>query len=544
MKYEQYAHKNEKGQIIIILAIAFVAILAITGLAVDGSLIYTARRTNQSTSDSSALAGAGAAAQYLKTANMAGFSCGTTVANTAKAKAVDAAKTSALQDGITLVTDDMTVSGVTTTCGVENGRKYIDVKTIVTTEVKPFFMGIVSTKPSLILAEATARVYINTSFAGGNAIVTTGTACSATDTGGGVFTSGTGTININAGGIYSASCISSSGSSKTLVTNGIMQYYGRGTKTFYVGSQVEYSKSNGILFAMNAPNFLLNDLDTTSGPSISAALTESYQLWSTYTGNPNIDESLWPKPTTQTVPTFDIEAMTVPSCTGLPARTFPTRTSSNKVYTVYPGIYSSITWNNWGDATVTFSPGVYCIDSQFTLGGGSDIFKMDNVVLYFRNTGGISFGGTVRPSLNNSTVYINNGNFVVGSGITLYANNITVYINQGNFTVDGAGTGLMSAPGCNTSDCGVGPSIPGVLLYMPSTNTGKVTIAGSGALEMTGTMYAPNSPYYISGDSGMQALNVQVIGRMVSVSGSSTINMDQSAATLYSQSSTTIQLLK
>ncbi len=536
--------KLETGQIVVILALAFVALLAISGLAVESSLVFNARRGNQSTSDSAALAGAGAAAQYLKTANMSGFSCGTTVANNAANAAVNAAITSAANDGITLLNNDLTISGVSTACGVEAGRKFIDVVTKVTTDVQPFFLSAVGKGASSVAAESTARVYVNTSFAGGNAMVTTGSACSKTNTGGGIFVSGTGIININGSGAYSASCLSSSGSAKMVAFGGLLQYFGRGSRTFYVGSQVEYSNGNGILFAMNAPNFLLNDMDPSSGPTIAAALAQSYQLWNTYTGNPAIDEVLWPKPTTQTVPALDMEPMVTPSCSGLTAKTFPTRVWNNAIYTAYPGIYNSINWSNWGDATVTFSPGVYCIDGSFNLGGGSDRVIMDNVVLYFRGSGSISFGGTVRPSLNNSTVYLNNGNFTVGSGITLNAANITVYIKQGNFTIDGAGTGVMTAPGCNTSACGVGPSIRGVLLYMAETNTGTVTIAGSGGMNMTGTMYAPNSAFWVTGDSNAQALNVQMIGKMISVEGSSVINMFIDESTIYSQGSTTVQLVK
>ncbi len=58
--------KKQEGQIVVILAVAMVAILAVTALAVDGSLVYNDRRGDQSTSDSAALAGAGAAAQLLK----------------------------------------------------------------------------------------------------------------------------------------------------------------------------------------------------------------------------------------------------------------------------------------------------------------------------------------------------------------------------------------------------------------------------------------------------------------------------------------------
>ena len=536
--------KREKGQVIVIIALAIIVLVSFTALAIDGSLIYSEKRSNQAAADSAALAGAGGAAQYLKTSNMSGFSCGGGVAAGAATAAINVAIQNAANDGITLAVNDISVSGVTTACDTYNGRKYIDVHVVVTTEVQPRFISVIRSEPIKTSAEAVARVYVNTSFASGNAIYTTGTTCSETNTGGGVFVSGTGTINITGGGVYSSSCLSSTGSAKILAYNGVMQYFGKGSKSFTAGSQTEYTTGNGLLFATNAPNFILNDPDTSSGPSIDTVLsTQSYQLWSTITANPNIDGTLWPSYTTQTM-TAEMEDMPTITCPST-ARTFPTKVYSSKTYTALPGTYSSISWSGWGDGTtVTLTPGTYCVSGSVTLGGGSDTVIMDNVVIYLTGSGSMTFGGTVKPTLNNSTVMITNGNFSVASGITLYANNITVFVKQGNFSVSGAGTGLMNAPGCNTSACGVGPSIPGVLVYMGKTNTGTVSITGSGSMSMTGTVYAPNSAVYVDGAASAQTLNVQIIGRMVSVSGSGVITINQTDANLYSQGSTTIQLMK
>lgn len=538
----------EKGQILVILALAIVAILALTALGVDGSMIMNTKRQNQSTADSAALSAAGAAAQNLKTANITSFACGSAVAANAAIAAINTAQTTALEDNITLVANDLTLSGVTTSCGVENGRKYLEIHVRVATDAPTAFLKIVRSAPIQTVTEATSRVYVNMSFAGGNAIYTTGTTCSETNTGGGVFVHGTSVINIQKGGIYSSSCLSTEGSAKILAYDGIIQYYGRGSRTFYAGSQEETTVGNGLLFATNAPDFILNDPDTTSGPSIDAVLSsQSYQLWSTYTANPAIDQTLWPVPAIQTIPA-EMQPIVMPSCSGLSSQSVPSQVSGTYTYTLQPGIYSSISWNGWGSTTrLTFTPGIYCLDGNISFGGGNSNHRvvMDNVVIYFRGTGTISFGGNYKNfSLNNSSIFLTNGSFNLGSGIPISANNFMTYIQQGNFSVSGAATGLINAPGCNTSACGVGPAIPGVLVYMAKTNTGTVTLQGSGTLSMTGTVYAPNSAVYVSGAAAANTMNVQIIGRMVSVTGSGVINMDQDIATLYSQGSTTIQMYK
>ena len=538
--------KLEKGQILVILAVAMVALLGFTALAIDGSMVYNARRQNQSTADSAALGGAGAAAQYLKIHMTSGFSCGTTLSANASNVAVTSAQTTASEDGVSLLGYDIsTNNGVETTCGTSNGVPYIDIHTVVSTSVHTTFLKVITNQPINTVVEAIARVYINTAFAGGNAIYTTGTTCSETNTGGGIFSSGgqTNVINITGGGIYSSSCLSVSGSARILANNGVMQYYGKGTTTFYTGSQIQYTVGNGLLFSTNSNDFILNDPDTTTGPSIASALSQSYQLWSSYTANPAIDPSLWPVPTAQTYPHL-MQAMTVPSCTGLTAQSVPSHSSTT---TLYPGIYSSISWNGWGGGEkLVFTPGTYCVSGSINLAGGSDTITMDKTVIYFTGTSGsgITYGGSNTYSQNKSTIYITNGDFNLGAGVPLNANYITVYIKQGNFLVSGSASGLMNAPGCNTSACGVGPSIPGVLIYMADTNTGYVSIEGSGTMTMTGTVYAPNSGVHVTGDAGALTLNVQIIARMVTVKGSSSINMNQGDATLYSQGSTTIELLK
>jgi uncharacterized membrane protein len=49
---------NLKGQILVILALALVALLGVAALAIDGSSVYKVRRQDKSLADSAALAGA------------------------------------------------------------------------------------------------------------------------------------------------------------------------------------------------------------------------------------------------------------------------------------------------------------------------------------------------------------------------------------------------------------------------------------------------------------------------------------------------------
>ena len=140
---------KEKGQIVVILAVALVGLLAITALAIDGSLVYNDRRLDQSTADSAALAGAGAAAQILKDIEPSEFVCGSgsgTKSYNATVAALQAARDSAQEDDRVLASQDLTTgNGVQIFCDVDQfGMRYLDVKVVVTTDTQTTFARLIS----------------------------------------------------------------------------------------------------------------------------------------------------------------------------------------------------------------------------------------------------------------------------------------------------------------------------------------------------------------------------------------------------------------
>lgn len=199
--------KMEKGQILIILALAMVAIIGITALAVDGGMVYSERRTDQSTADSAALAGAGAAAQLLKDSTVKGSWCGNsaTLSDEATAAAVQAAKDSALVDDVILASQDLsTKNGVQIFCH-DSGEYYLDVKVMVTTVTDTYFAKLLSRDTLTTTVESTARVYPKRPFANGLGLVTVSPDCS-NKVGGMTFEGGSSVVVKNAG-IFSNSCI-------------------------------------------------------------------------------------------------------------------------------------------------------------------------------------------------------------------------------------------------------------------------------------------------------------------------------------------------
>lgn len=214
---------QEKGQIIIILALGLVGILALTALALDGSRVYNERRLDQSTADSAALAGAGAAAQAMKDSMPSSFYCGSPLGATASVAAVNAAVESAQADGVTLAINDFsTGNGVQVTCAKDTFATYLDVRVMVTTEMTTTFATVVGRDTLTTEVEATARVYPKQPAAYGNAIVSLSNSCGNI---GGIDFGGTAKVKVNKGGVFSNSCLEADGNSYLELIGGTASYY-------------------------------------------------------------------------------------------------------------------------------------------------------------------------------------------------------------------------------------------------------------------------------------------------------------------------------
>ena len=75
---------HEKGQVLVILVVALVALLGFTSLAIDLGMVYSDRRYAQNVADAAAIAGAQAAAQTIEGLNIVNYqwNCGVVNANT------------------------------------------------------------------------------------------------------------------------------------------------------------------------------------------------------------------------------------------------------------------------------------------------------------------------------------------------------------------------------------------------------------------------------------------------------------------------------
>ncbi|MEM5775250.1 MAG: Tad domain-containing protein, partial [Anaerolineaceae bacterium] len=119
---------TQRGQVIILFVLALVGLLAFAGLAIDGAMVYSDRRVAQSSSDSAALAGAGAAGTTMQLRNIHffaddknefycdEFNVAGSKMNAARLDAIDAAVQRAGVNGFTIDNDLSDANGITIRC--------------------------------------------------------------------------------------------------------------------------------------------------------------------------------------------------------------------------------------------------------------------------------------------------------------------------------------------------------------------------------------------------------------------------------------------
>jgi len=345
--------KSEQGQIIVILALAMVAILGITALAIDGSLIYNERRQDQSTADSLALSGAGAAAQYLKDATPGVNICGTSVGTVATQKIVDNIIATVetdyreefnIPDGTVVSTADLMAympklpneaslavadRGYTITCNafIPLGVQYLDVHVKMSTTMPTTFARVVSQNTLKTTIDATARVYPKQPLAYGFALAALDkTQCAIGS--GGIFITGSSEVFINHGGMISNTCIDAR-SIVDVLDGFVKAYWSDGCKN--------YSPSH------NEP-----------------------KPW---------------VPCTKSNDLLQKDMILPPQC---PAKT----TANTNNLSTYSGIQSPGWYTNGleptNNLTLELLPGLYCIEGDMTINSKSNL-KGSGVTLYFKS---------------------------------------------------------------------------------------------------------------------------------------------------------------
>ncbi|HSM70900.1 MAG TPA: pilus assembly protein TadG-related protein [Anaerolineales bacterium] len=182
---------------------------------------------------------------------------------------------------------------------------------------------------------------------------------------------------------------------------------------------------------------------------------------------------------------------------------------------------------------ITYNPGSVNVSGGCISSGAApypyppENFYLPNVVC---PTGGSQSGNTLNPgtysgqfppsgvTVLSSGVYCVNGDFRVNANQTLTGNGVFIVMQSGDVFFNGSATINLSAiPGPMNPDTN---PYGGLLIYMPMSNSGNITINGNSGSSFTGTILAPSADIAISGTGGT-GFHGQIIGYTVDLSGTS-----------------------
>jgi hypothetical protein len=410
--------EQEKGQIIILLAVSMVVVMVVAALAVDGGMIYTERRFAQNAADASGFAGGGVILNSnmledeLTCPSTSSYKSNTdtfTDADNLVAMIVNAARSRATANNINdlpylgykmndTYKDDYGINdnqGIIVECNDESDPKIINVIVRVTSQVSTAFAHLIYPGPLQTTNEAVVSIEQAGKAMNGDAIIALSTQCNTN-----------GNQNKNIGGLL----LNSNGLDITVVNGGAF--------------------SNSCLYVKNQSNSSLSVTFNIVGDIVGTDPDQSI-----ITNNTNKNQT--PLPTNFPNPPK-------PDCSTADEGETTTETIGSDTVTYYwPGYYDSgIKISN---GSVIFKPGLYCIDGEFNFSGGD--VSGGNVTFYLSDSASIKNNGNsdlkfVAPT--NPTnpyfgllFYIDGGGDITWNGTNDSHYNGLVYAPKRNFQISG-----------------------------------------------------------------------------------------------------------
>jgi hypothetical protein len=471
--------KSEKGQALVIIALAAVGLFAFTALAVDGSRVFSDRRHAQNAADTAALA---AALAKIRTPDYP-----PNAPNAPDLAAIAAGEDRAESNGYITDADSNVQVHICDEAGLvppceglpatadtpEEKAEFIQV--VIRLSTKTTFARIIGWQEVRSIVTAVARAKT------GSSIVQDGLAAisALTQTGIGIKMDGNIILDVINSGVFS-----NSNSNSTCPPPG-GSIYSNGNNTldvdtnYTVGSN---STSTGTFCMSSNTNVDPND-QTVAGPQI-------------------------PYPPTNINPP-------VPSITCSPD---PITITGN---TINPGTLTSqftipSTYGNY-----TFATGNYCFENGANINGNINLTAQPDVKFRI-NGGGFTINGNTSLQCDGEMLI----HSVTGPGVKILGNSITncssitFYMSSGTVYFSGTSSNTISAP---TSG-----DYKGLLIYLPYLNTTPLRIEGNSNQHFTGSIIGVSSDITVAGNNTSFAVNSQFVGYTFTVSGNInfTVNYD------------------
>jgi hypothetical protein len=468
---------RERGQALVIIALAAIGLVGIVGLAIDGSAKFSDRRHAQNAADAAALTAALTKLNGLTKDHETLSVCSTASGYTNSTfclKIIGAAWDNAEKNGYDgMLENDVDVYTPPISGHYIGDENYVQV--IITSSVDTYFAGVLGIRETKNTVEAVANYKEGKNLTDGAMIISydPDPDCSTTGTGGySVQISGSSTVNLSGGGIFMNS---------------------HGVCAFKIPNCADMNITGG-----GSLNTVGSDNINTEGCTFDPPLTKNFNEEAVVIPD-DVDE-IWPD-----VP---------PECsqTPLPANKLgeiydPSDSKWHDEWLIHPGFYTDfpqpvLVTNK---SHIYMASGVYCIDPPM------------NQDLSWSPVDAALLNGSIDPTENRYQDPSNGLPDVNPDGVTLYIR------AGGGFAINASSPTYLDATTDPDSD------YQGYLIILEGTHTAHptCTINGGADIDLNGLIFAPYCNFGINGQAGETAnINAQLIGWDIKVNGANQINFN------------------
>ena len=531
---------TEKGQALILVALAAIGLFAFAALAIDGSRAFSDKRHAQNTADTSVLAAA-----------LASIRCTTgTTAPCSEAASFAAAEAAAR---LRATSNEYTNNWGTIIVDVDLCNNVVDINPLtgepVPGDVDPVTGNAIPCEGAPAPTDPAAKEYIRVKIIStipatfGRVIgrQTISSAAEAIARVQGSSSSSSGTLDVGAAMVATKA----GDNPDCLKLNGGADLYTHNSGIFInCSSDDAIFMNSNIIFEMDAMGQVVGCFND---DNINTTPLPYDPIQCDVNGGQSIPEA-----------TYIAKYATTPTMPTPPTCSTAGWISGN---TIHPGSFSSLALNS----DHTMLPGVYCFSGDLNVNGsGNDLSgPSGTVTIVMQGSNSFNPGNGQKYTFNDLEVYTVNGNlnvkdyldakrfrfyssgsgdFIVNSGATAKSDDAYVYLFGGYPAWNSQSIVDLTAP--KTVD--TFGDVRGLLVHMPWENTEPVNLNGSSTVEIHGTFLMPHSKVTFNGGVDFE-LHSQVIAYEFIVNGGGTVDIYYLASENYDPpvvANPTIQLTK
>jgi Putative Flp pilus-assembly TadE/G-like len=474
-------YSRERGQALVIIALAAIGLVGIVGLAIDGSAKFSDRRHAQNAADTAALAGALTKLNSIKSgvSDLSPTSGNvetcpppsgvlpSPVCTAIQLAALNRASLNGYDDNPLDEVQAYTCDHPDSSCGPAYAGNSNYVQVIIKSRVDTYFAKIIGVSQTVNTVHAVAYQKAGRNLAGGAMIISydPDPDCSVGGTGGSsVEISGSATVNLTGGGIFMNSNDSCG---------------------FKIPNCADLNITGGAINTVGANNI------NTEGCTFDPPLTKNFNQNSV--AIPADVDEIWPD-----VP---------PECGITPQQPDklgevydPVDKKWHDEWLIYPGFYidfpqPALVTNK---SHIYMKEGIYCIDPPM------------NQDLSWSPVDAALLNGSTTPADNKYSIHNSKG--------------VTLYIKAGGgFAINASSPTYLDATNDPASD------YQGYLIILEGTHTShpSCTINGGADIDVNGLIFAPYCDFLINGQAGETSdINAQLIGWDIKVNGANQINFN------------------